>query len=68
MCIRDRNCGTALVGTPDQVAAELRDYWRLGIDEFILSGYPHIEECDRAATDLLPATLSLIQEEDSLDA
>ena len=62
------NCGTALVGTPDQVAAELRDYWRLGIDEFILSGYPHIEECDRAATDLLPATLSLIQEEDSLDA
>jgi len=62
------NCGTALVGTPDQVAAELRDYWRLGIDEFILSGYPHIEECDRAATDLLPATLSLIQEEGSLDA
>ena len=34
------NCGSALVGTPEQVADELLDYWRLGIDEFILSGFP----------------------------
>ena len=48
------NCGSALVGTPEQVADELLDYWRLGIDEFILSGFPHVEECQRAAADLLP--------------
>ena len=48
------NCGSALVGTPEQVADELLDYWRLGIDEFILSGFPHVEECKRAAGDLLP--------------
>ena len=39
------NCGTALVGTPEQVAEELLAYWKLGIDEFILSGFPHVEEC-----------------------
>jgi alkanesulfonate monooxygenase len=59
------NCGTALVGTPDQVARELLGYWRLGIDEFILSGYPHVEECDRVATDLLPTVRSLIEGEGS---
>ena len=57
------NCGTALVGTPEQVARELLGYWRLGIDEFILSGFPHVEECDRVATDLLPAVRSLIENE-----
>ncbi|NQW18562.1 MAG: LLM class flavin-dependent oxidoreductase [Chloroflexi bacterium] len=48
------NCGTAIVGTPDQVANELRAYWDLGIDEFILSGYPHVEEAHRIANDVLP--------------
>ena len=48
------NLGTAIVGTPEQVAEELLGYWRLGIDEFILSGYPHVEECRRVARDLLP--------------
>lgn len=57
------NCGTALVGTPEQVANELLKYWQLGIDEFILSGYPHVEECDRAASDLLPIVTSLIENE-----
>jgi alkanesulfonate monooxygenase len=48
------NCGTAIVGTPEQVADELLGYWRIGIDEFILSGYPHVEECHRVARDVLP--------------
>ena len=48
------NCGTAIVGTPEQVAHELLGYWRLGIDEFILSGFPHLEECRRVAEDVLP--------------
>ena len=57
------NCGTAIVGNPEQVAQELLGYWRLGFDEFILSGYPHVEECDRVASDLLPIIKSLIDEE-----
>jgi alkanesulfonate monooxygenase len=48
------NCGSALVGTPEQVSGELFSYWKLGIDEFILSGFPHVEECHRVADQVLP--------------
>lgn len=48
------NCGTAIVGTPQQVVEELLTYWRLGIDEFILSGFPHVEECVRVSDEVLP--------------
>ena len=59
------NCGTAIVGDPVQVADELLGYWRLGIDEFILSGFPHVEECRRVASEVLPRVKSLIAEERS---
>ena len=48
------NCGTAIVGTPEQVTDELLGYWRLGIDEFILSGFPHVEECLRVHQEIVP--------------
>ena len=48
------NCGTAIVGTPQQAAQELHEYWKLGVDEFILSGFPHVEECVRARQTVLP--------------
>ena len=48
-------CGAALVGDPDQVTAKLRAYQALGIDCFILSGYPHADECDLFARYVLPA-------------
>ena len=54
------NCGTAIVGTPEQVAGELLGYWQLGIDEFILSGFPHVEECDRVAERLIPLLKEMI--------
>jgi alkanesulfonate monooxygenase len=57
------NCGSALVGTPEQIAHELLAYWRLGIDEFILSGYPHLEECHRAADALIPLAEALMERE-----
>jgi alkanesulfonate monooxygenase len=39
--------GTALVGDPQTVAARMREYAELGIETFILSGYPHLEEAYR---------------------
>jgi alkanesulfonate monooxygenase len=46
--------GTALVGSPDEVAERMKEYMALGIDRFILSGYPHLEECYRFAELVFP--------------
>jgi alkanesulfonate monooxygenase len=46
--------GTALVGDADTVAARLIEYQKLGVDSFILSGYPHLEEAYRVAELLFP--------------
>lgn len=45
---------TALVGTPEIVAARVREYMALGIDTVIGSGYPHLEEAYRVAELLFP--------------
>ena len=57
------NLGTAIVGDPQQVTEELLAYWRLGIDEFILSGFPHEEECRRVASEILPPLRAAIARE-----
>ena len=46
--------GTALVGDPATVAARIREYQDLGIDTFIMSGYPHLEEAYRFAELVFP--------------
>jgi alkanesulfonate monooxygenase len=46
--------GTALVGSHEEVADRIAEYHDLGIDEFILSGYPHLEEAYRVGEGLLP--------------
>jgi alkanesulfonate monooxygenase len=47
-------CGAAIVGDPDQVLAKLNDYRGMGIEAFILSGYPHAAEADLFARHVLP--------------
>ena len=46
--------GTALVGSPQEVAARLQEYMALGVDSFVLSGYPHLEESIRFAELVFP--------------
>ena len=46
--------GTALVGSHEEVAERIDEYRELGFDEFILSGYPHLEEAYWFAEGVLP--------------
>jgi alkanesulfonate monooxygenase len=46
--------GLAIVGDPAQVEAKLRAYQALGVSTFILSGYPHLEECRRFGELVMP--------------
>ena len=46
--------GTALVGDPKTIAARIQEYAALGIDTFIFSGYPHLEESIRFAELVFP--------------
>ncbi|MBT5925343.1 MAG: LLM class flavin-dependent oxidoreductase [Verrucomicrobia bacterium] len=47
-------CGSAIVGDPNQVKQKLERYMDLGFRAFVLSGYPHLEECDLFAKYVLP--------------
>ncbi|MFJ2992079.1 FMNH2-dependent alkanesulfonate monooxygenase [Pandoraea sp. NPDC087047] len=46
--------GTALVGNAQEVAERLKEYRDLGVDTFVLSGYPHLEEAIRFAELVFP--------------
>jgi alkanesulfonate monooxygenase len=46
--------GAAIVGDPDQVLAKIKELEAAGIEAFILSGYPHLAECDLFARYVLP--------------
>jgi alkanesulfonate monooxygenase len=47
-------CGAALVGSTDQVLSELESYQKMGMRAFILSGYPHLDECKSFGQRVLP--------------
>jgi alkanesulfonate monooxygenase len=46
--------GTALVGDGEQVAKLMKEYMAVGVENFILSGYPHLEEAYRFAELVFP--------------
>src|SRR5215472_16572000 len=46
--------GTALVGSHEDVADRIEEYASLGIEEFIMSGYPHLEEAYWFGEGVLP--------------
>ncbi|MFD4241875.1 LLM class flavin-dependent oxidoreductase [Streptomyces sp. NPDC058525] len=46
--------GTALVGSHREVADRITEYAKLGIEEFILSGFPHLEEAYEVGEGVLP--------------
>ena len=48
-----KGVGTAIVGSHDEVARRLEEYIAIGIDEFILSGYPHLEEATRVGSEVI---------------
>ncbi|GBQ28745.1 alkanesulfonate monooxygenase [Acetobacter estunensis NRIC 0472] len=45
---------TGLVGTPEQVAESLLDYYRLGIDNFLIRGFEPLEDARRYGEQLIP--------------
>lgn len=47
-------CASAIVGNPAQVLTKLNRYMDMGMRAFILSGYPHLDECDLFAKHVLP--------------
>jgi len=49
--------GTALVGSHEQVAERIFEYHELGLDEFILSGHPHLEEAYAVGEGVLPLVM-----------
>jgi alkanesulfonate monooxygenase len=54
--------GTALVGNPQQVADRIKEYAELGLEYFVLSGYPHLEEAYRFAELVFPLLPLSVQE------
>jgi alkanesulfonate monooxygenase len=51
--------GTALVGSHTEVAERIAEYHCLGISEFILSGYPHLEEAYHFGEGVIPVLREL---------
>lgn len=62
--------GTALVGSHRQVAERIAEYHELGFDEFILSGYPHLEEAYWVGEGVMPelAAMGILANEGGADA
>jgi alkanesulfonate monooxygenase len=45
---------TVLLGSPEEIAAAFLEYKQIGVTDFIISGWPEIDEVDRFGTKVLP--------------
>jgi len=57
---------TALVGTPDQVADAMLDYYDLGITTFLIRGFDPLEDAFHYGRDLIPRLRALVAERDQV--
>ncbi len=55
-----RGNSTALVGTPEQVADALADYYDLGVTTFLIRGFDPLNDAIEYGRSLLPATRHLL--------
>jgi alkanesulfonate monooxygenase len=58
--------GTAVIGSHEQVAERIAEYEALGVDTFIFSAYPNLEEAVRIGEDLLPRLQERVTEKPAL--
>ncbi|GGF44643.1 alkanesulfonate monooxygenase [Aliidongia dinghuensis] len=56
-----RSNSTALVGTPEQVADALLDYWDLGVTTFLIRGFDPLEDAIDYGRALIPHTRELVE-------
>lgn len=49
-----QGAGTMFVGTPDMVAAQIREYAEAGVTRFIMHGWPHLEEAEIFGREVMP--------------
>ncbi|MFY9092842.1 alkanesulfonate monooxygenase, partial [Aliarcobacter butzleri] len=47
-------CATALVGSPQIIVERITEYADMGVDTFVFSGYPHLEEAYKFAELVFP--------------
>ena len=59
---------TALVGTPDQVADALLDYWHLGVSTFLIRGFDPLEDAIDYGERLIPRVRRLVEAEETAHA
>ena len=55
-----RGNSTALVGTPDQVAEGLLDYWNLGVQKFLIRGFDPLIDAIEYGREILPRVRALV--------
>jgi alkanesulfonate monooxygenase len=59
---------TGLVGTPDQVAEALLDYYDLGVTTFLIRGFDPLDDAIAYGRDLIPRVRDLVAARDSQPA
>lgn len=49
-----QGAGTMIVGTPDMVASQIKEYVDAGVSRFIMNGWPHLEEAEIFGREVMP--------------